>query len=506
MTHAVFSEAIPSSQRPASDTVPGSDSSAPHPGALPEAATDPRCIDVVEGLVALLELARDVGICSDLDTLLHRIEATALPVLKCERLTVFVSEPVTNDLRSRLATGAHEIRTPVHQGIAAATFTQGSVINVRDASADPRFNDEIDKRTGYCTRSLLSVPLRGINNEIIGVLELLNKRSGAFTQSDEDLALTLGSLTGVTLQRQILFDEYHEKQRLEHDLQLARYIQRSLLPVEDPRLQGYDLAGWSQAAAATGGDFYDYLELPDGRLGLIVADVAGHGFAASLLACETRALIQSAALSAGSVADIAASANTLLYRDLRNERFVVLFLGALDLATGRLGNIGAGCAPLVYRADERRFASVDSTVPPLAVRPRLPDGASCVLTLRPGDVVVMVTDGFYEWENERGDEFGMERLRGAVAANAGRRASELIECLHADVRRFAGGAKQVDDLTAIVVARAPVAALPAEAGRADDPSTPDRPRSSRDRGRIRSSINCDGDIDKISAERVGLEL
>ena len=387
---------------------------------------------------------------------MHRIEATALHVLQCERLTVFVSEPVTNDLRSRLATGAHEIRTPVHQGIAATTFRQGCVINVRDASADPRFYDGIDKRTGYRTCSLLSVPLRGINNEIIGVLELLNKRTGTFTQTDEQLALTLGSLTGVTLQRQILFDEYHEKQRLERDLQLARHIQRSLLPVEDPRLQGYDLAAWSQAAAATGGDFYDYIELPDGRLGLIVADVAGHGFAASLLACETRALLRSAALSAGSLADIAARANTLLYRDLRNERFVVLFLGALDLATGRLEYMGAGCAPLLYRAaDQRGFAFVDSTVPPLAVFPHLPDGASAVLTLRPGDVVVMATDGFYEWENDGGNPFGMERLRETVASNAYRPAAELIQCLHADVRRFAGGVKQVDDLTAMVVARAP---------------------------------------------------
>ena len=297
----------------------------------------------------------------------------------------------------------------------------------------------------------------GDQQRIIGVLELLNKRTGRFTQADEDLALTLGSLTGVTLQRQILFDEYHEKQRLERDLQLARHIQRSLLPVEAPRLQGYDLAAWSQAAAATGGDFYDYIELPDGRLGLIVADVAGHGFAASLLACETRALIRSAALSAGSLTDIAASANTLLYRDLRNERFVVLFLGALDLASGRLEYVGAGCAPLVYRAaDARGFAFVDSTVPPLAVFPRLPDGASSVLTLRPGDVVVMATDGFYEWENDEGDQFGMERLREAVASNAGRPAAELIQCLHQEVRRFAGAVKQVDDLTAMVVARVPV--------------------------------------------------
>ena len=115
MTDAVFSAASQAPQRPASETVPGPDRGRP-----PEAAaTDPRTLNVVDGLVALLELSRDVGTCSDLDTLLRRIEATALHVLQCERLTVFVSEPVTNDLRSRLATGAYEIRTPVHQGIAA---------------------------------------------------------------------------------------------------------------------------------------------------------------------------------------------------------------------------------------------------------------------------------------------------------------------------------------------------------------------------------------------------
>ncbi len=407
-----------------------------------------------DGLSVFLELCRQVGGCSDLDTLLRRIEAIALPMLKCERLTVFVREPTTNDLRSRLATATADIRTPLNQGIAAATCAEDCVINVPEAGTDPRFYGEIDKRTGYRTRSLLSVPLHGIVNESIGVLQLLNKRTGRFTPGDEELASTLGSLTGIALQRQMLCDRVRDTQRLERDLRLARYIQRSLLPVSDPRPRGFDLAALTEAAAATGGDFYDYLELPDGRLGLAVADVAGHGVAASLLACETRALIRSAALSAGSLVDIATSANSLLYRDLRHERFVTLFLAALDPATGRVEYIAAGCAPLVYRAADRRCApSVEATVPPLAILPRLPDGASAVLTLEPGDVLVMVTDGFYEWENDAGEPFGLDRLQAAVTANAGRPADELIRCLHDEVRRFAGGVTQVDDLTAMVVAR-----------------------------------------------------
>jgi phosphoserine phosphatase len=297
------------------------------------------------------------------------------------------------------------------------------------------------------------VPLRGIDSEIIGVLELLNKRVGAFTPVDEELALTLGALTGVTLQRQILFDAYREKQQLDHDLQLARNLQRSLLPVVDPQPRGFDVASWSQAAAATGGDFYDYFDLADGRLGFVVADVAGHGLAASLLACETRALIRSAASATSSLADIASRANDILFPDLHHERFVVTLLGALDADTGRLEFVGAGCGPILYHAGEGRCVVVEATLPPLAILPTLPEGVVGAVDLRPGDVFVLATDGFYEWEDAAGQPYSMERLCERVRLDARLPAAELIRRLHEDVMAHAGSVKQVDDLTAMVIRR-----------------------------------------------------
>ena len=402
--------------------------------------------------MTLLVLSRDIGIHTDLDTFLRRVEAAALQVLDCERLTVFLNEPVHNNLHSRLATGAREILTPADRGIAGATLREGRLINVQDVSTDPRFYDEIDRQTGFRTRSLLSVPLRGIDNETNGVLQLLNKRNGPFTAADEELALTLGSLTGLSIQRQILFEQYREKQRIEHDLQLARRIQRSLLPAGDPRVEGFDIVGWTQPAAATGGDFYDFFDLPDGRLGLVVADVAGHGLAASLLACETRALIRANAASTPSIVEVAMRANELLYRDLEQERFVVLLLAALDPATRRLEYVSAGCAPLVYRASEDRFVDTEATVPPLAILPSLPSPVLAELSLQPGDTLVMATDGFYEWEDYGGYQFGLERLRECIRRNASRSSAEIIRRMHEDVLAYAGEVKQVDDLTAMVVA------------------------------------------------------
>lgn len=407
----------------------------------------------LDGLVTLLGLSRDISVHSDLDSLLRRVETAAVRVLDCERLTVFLNEPLANDLLSRLATGGREIRTPADRGIAGAAFREGHVINVEDARADPRFYDAIDQQTGYRTRSLLTVPLRGINNETIGVLQLLNKRNGTFTATDEELALTLGSLTGITLQRQILFDHYREKQRLEHDLHLARNIQRSLLPATSPQIPGYDVVAWTQEADATGGDFFDFFDLPDGRTGLVVADVAGHGLAASLLACETRALIRAAATSTSSLVEIATQTNSLLHRDLQNERFVVLFLAALEATSSRLEFVGAGCAPMVYRQSERRFIPTEAAVPPLGVLPTLQADFAKEMTLRPGDVIVMMTDGLYEWENDGGRQFSLERLKEAVELNASRPAADLIRSVYLDVRAYAGAVPQVDDVTAMVIKR-----------------------------------------------------
>jgi phosphoserine phosphatase len=416
-----------------------------------EPAARPALPYSLDGLVTLLELSRELSVPSDLDVILRHVEQAALRVLDCERLTVFVNEPLANALRSRLATGAHEIRTPTDRGIAGATFRGSQIINVEDASADPRFYDVIDRQTGFRTRSLLSVPLRGIDNDTIGVLELLNKRGGGFTAIDEELASTLGSLTGIALQRQVLVDHYREKQRLEHDLRLARDIQQSLLPVTFPSIPGFDIVAWTQPADATGGDFYDCFDLPDGRLGLVVADVTGHGLAASLLACETRAVIRTVAASTSSIVEIATRTNALLHRDLRHERFVVLFLAALEAATSRLEFVGAGCAPIVYRQAEDRFIPVEATVPPLGVLPVLQGSIATDLTLRAGDTVAMLTDGLYEWENDTGHQFGLERLGESVQRHSASPAGELIRRVYEEVQAHAGEVKQADDLTAMVI-------------------------------------------------------
>jgi sigma-B regulation protein RsbU (phosphoserine phosphatase) len=220
-----------------------------------------------------------------------------------------------------------------------------------------------------------------------------------------------------------------------------------------PVVPGFDILGWTQPVDATGGDFYDCFELPDGRIGLVVADVTGHGLAASLLACETRALIRAAAASTASISEIATRTNAQLYRDLHHERFVVLFLAALDAATNRLEFVGAGCTPIVYRQAESRFIPTDATVPPLGILPVLQGNVATELTLRGGDTVAMLTDGLYEWENDRGRPFGLARLGEGVRRHANDPAAHLIRGVYEEVLAHAGGVLQADDLTAMIIRR-----------------------------------------------------
>ena len=408
----------------------------------------------LSNVVALLELSREIGPSVDLGTWLKRIEEVTLRIIGCERVTVFVLDQQGGVLRSWLATGEAELILPASAGIAGAAFQTRSIVNSPDVHRDPRFNPDIDLRTGFRTRNLLAVPLIGYDKAPIGVLELLNKDGPGFTRADEELTTALASLTTVALQRQVLLEEQSAKRKLEHGLDIARKIQRSLLPEEDPRLDGFDIAGWSKPADAVGGDFYDYLTMGDDRLGIVLADVIGHGLGSSLLACECRALVRAIASMKGDLETIITRANEILHRDLKEERFVTLFLGDLDLACAQVRYISAGHAPLFYCPTRGGACRrMDSTMLPLGIRPSIGADPVRTLAMQSGDILTLVTDGFDEWANPADEPFGTDRIFAVIRRYRHESAAALIQRLHEEVVAFASGTRQADDLTALVVKR-----------------------------------------------------
>ena len=263
----------------------------------------------------------------------------------------------------------------------------------------------------------------------------------------------------------------HHVARLEHDLSIARTIQRALLPREAPDIQGYDVAGWNRSADQTGGDYYDWQRLPDGHWMVTLADVSGHGIGPALVTAACRAYVRASSFYNGDLAALTTRTNRLLADDLPDGRFVTMVSvviaprGGADAAVSPLRLLSAGHGPIVLFAGAT--GSVREIIPgdlPLAVMPDSEFGPAEAIHLAPGDVLALVTDGFVEWARRapaqpgtpasRGEQFGMQRLADSLRKHAHLPSIKIIEAVAADVAAFAGGEPQQDDLTMVIIKRA----------------------------------------------------
>jgi sigma-B regulation protein RsbU (phosphoserine phosphatase) len=249
--------------------------------------------------------------------------------------------------------------------------------------------------------------------------------------------------------------EKSERQRIEHDLDIARRIQQGLLPTAKPDLAEYDIAGWSRAANKTGGDYYDWQRLPDGRILVSLADVSGHGIGPALVAAVCRAYARaSVAANENELDRIVNRLNDLLVEDMPDGRFVTFAGVLLDPARHRAQMLSAGHGPLfrcLYAAGELMESGADGL--PLGLMADGDYGPSDEFPLDPGDSILLVTDGLFEWSSAAGEAYGLERLRTSIRKLAASPADEMIRGLYDKAREFVGGIDQADDVSIVVVRR-----------------------------------------------------
>lgn len=413
----------------------------------------------VADLEQILDVTRHLGAIVELDPLLELVTQAAVRVLGCERATVFLYDRAADELYSRAATGMKgsamgEIRFPAGAGIAGEVAKTGKTINIPDAYADPRFNPEIDRRTGFRTRNMLTFPLSGHDGDVVGVLQVLNKHAGAFGPHEEQLVPILGAQAGVAIQRQLLLEHFAEKQRIQRDLNLAREIQQGLLPERDPEIAGFDVAGWNRPADETGGDCYDFMTLPDGELAVAIADATGHGIGPALVIAEMRALFRATVSQTQDLAKVVSHVNRLLCEDLPDDRFVTAFCGVLEAEASRITFTSAGHGPILwFTAATGQIEEIQPHGPPMGIMAELEYDAPSVLTFAPGDMLVMFTDGFTEFDAPDGDQYGNDRLFDLIRAHHAASAADLIKIAYEAVIEFSRGAPQRDDLTAVIIKR-----------------------------------------------------
>jgi sigma-B regulation protein RsbU (phosphoserine phosphatase) len=236
-------------------------------------------------------------------------------------------------------------------------------------------------------------------------------------------------------------------------LKLAEEVQQNLLPQEPPSLPGLDIAGTSIYCDETGGDYYDYFELSNGRLGVVVADASGHGVGAALLMTTARALLRQRAAMAGDLAHIVSDVNQELFRDVQESgRFMTMFLLEIHPAAKTLRWVRGGHDPaILYDTAEDTFSELAGEGMALGVQKNFQFQEFTREGLTPGSVIIVGTDGIRETHNEENEMFGLDRLREIIRKHAAESAEEIQQGVIDALRTFQGDAPQEDDITLVLI-------------------------------------------------------
>jgi phosphoserine phosphatase RsbU/P len=406
-------------------------------------------------LEPILAVTRNLAAPFDLMTMLSEVVNAAKQVLDADRGTVWLYDAATDELVLQVATGIEPLRVPADSGIAGSCARHRQVINVPDCYADPRFNPDLDRRTDYRTRCMLTLPLVDHKDVLVGVLQVLNKADGVFDADDEAVATALAAQCAVALQRVRMTEALIEGEKMRQQLEMARVVQMSTLPSCMPAVPGYDVFGTFEPADLTGGDTFDLALLEQGLL-VVLGDATGHGIAPALYVTQMHAMLRMAFRMGADLETAFTQVNNQLAHTLPDDRFITAFIGLLDTAAHRLRFHSGGQAPILFfEAASGRCTRHNPTSFPLAAMPLSTLAPAVVFDFAPGDILVLLSDGIFEFNNRDGEEFGEPRVVDIVREHHAKPAAELSALLLAAVRSFAGGSPQEDDITVVLVKRTP---------------------------------------------------
>jgi len=399
----------------------------------------------VAELSSIVEATKRLNSTLDLGELINIILQIATRQTDADRGTVFLVDRERDEIWSLvgLRLEQKEIRLPASKGIAGWVARHGETLRLSDVYDDPRFEPEVDRQLNYRTRTLLCLPIRNKDGEIIGVLQLLNKRAGPFTPADEGFLRALSDHLALALENAQLHRERLAKQRLERDLALARSIQAGLLPERPPEIAGFEIGVAHRASQMVGGDYYDFVPLDPENLLIAVADVEGKGVASALVMANLQATLRALVTHLHAVERLLAAINRVMLSDTRAKKYMSMFVGLLDQHNRALQYVNAGHVPpvVVRAAGESVALEEGGTVVGL-----LPDVVykRGLIALEPGDIVVACTDGITEATDAQDEEYGRERLVEAVRRRRDSPAQRIVESILDEVGNFTRGGQEDD--------------------------------------------------------------
>ena len=339
------------------------------------------------------------------------------------------------------------------EGVLGRVWQAATPLCLNEFSEAPELATLRDSSLG--ATSVMVAPLLYAKQNM-GVLALANSRMGSpFSQNDFVVFKSISEQSAFALYNAIIYSEANEKKRLDHDLAIARDIQRILLPAEAPIVNGFEISGMNVPARQVSGDYFDYIKVDDERLGVAIADVSGKGIPASLIMAICRSVLRSQAIGNSSPADVLQKVNRQLYPDIKEDMFISMAYLVLDHVRGGVTLARAGHdAPLLYQQKAQNVTPLKT--PGMVVGIDSGDvfdrlTTDVAVSLERNDCILLYTDGITEALDNEGNEFGLERTIGSVQSSAKEGAQAIVTRLIDDLRNFVGSTPQNDDITMIAI-------------------------------------------------------
>lgn len=406
-----------------------------------------------DAIARILDVSQKLAQPVDLVHMLTEVVEAGESVLAADKAALWLFDASAGDLVMKVPELEPAPRIALGAGLVGECLADREIISVPDAYEDPRFRGAVDKATGYKTESVLNVPLLGWEKQAVGVLQLLNKHAGVFDENDERVASTLAAQCAVAVQRAQLMEALLLNERLDEEVTLAREIQMSTLPTEMPAVPGYDLHGQFIPTGHAGGDLFDLVIL-DGQLFILLGDATGHGFGPALSATQMQAMLR-VAFRCGADLDAAfLHVNNQLAEDLPDDRFITAFMGFLDPLAHCIEFHSGGQGPLLhFKAESESCEWHRPTTFPVGIMELDAVGKAESLQMDPGDVLVLLSDGIYEFENKQGAQFGEDRVARLLKYHHRLPAAELARQILNATFEHGKDVAQEDDITLVLVRR-----------------------------------------------------
>jgi serine phosphatase RsbU (regulator of sigma subunit) len=361
-------------------------------------------------------------------------------------------ELVCKAMKSRTQGVANDVsNVEISRSISDQVLRQGVSVLTSDAQQDPRFQERRSIVLGGL-RSVMAVPL-AVEGRISGMIYVDNPfQTNRFTERDLQLLTLIAGVAAIRIENVRLLEVQQEQKRLANELAVASEIQFRLHPETPPAIPSYDVVGVSFPCYEVGGDYYDFIEKPDGRYVIALGDVSGKGTGAALLMSSIHAAVRAHTRTRLSASEIVSEINQYIYDNTPANRYITLFYSELDPRSSQLTYINAGHnSPLLVRASGE-VIPLDIGGFPVGITP-FGDYREGWVEFEPGDVMVVYSDGVTESLDEKGEEFGEARLIEIVQKNRGRTAAGLRDRIDEALTKFVGKASAVDDLTIVILKR-----------------------------------------------------